>query len=350
MENCLAEQCHDARFTVKLDAACAILLAVVIVATAFVSASWLLGKAHAKSNGSPIQSTTLLSNTSTTPLSLEEKNVLLIIDGCNGPIRLDRETFLQSQSPPKNSGSSTANQNSQPSSCISLLQVVNGENRGTRLSLLSTLEQFLANRPEWHVDIYFDGLGVDVHSQWGMAGKVWKWKQTMIRVKITPLRQEADHLIIQQIQTKNSTGSLFDHGQRQTLTLQEVLSSSFQDSCTLVSIQNQALVFQRNTSGPGRSRQILKRLGGLLRPESYYCVFDLGHGHATTTTSTATRDLRTLQSIRHLLVDTVYHYSTLSHTTMVATDDIFLRQRIVEAGGLVMTFEQLWDMLVPYSS
>ena len=89
-----------------------------------------------------------------------------------------------------------------------------------------------------------------------------------------------------------------------------------------------------------------------MRPESYFCLFGLCQGYS--------RDIKSLRSIRHLLVDRVVQYNTQSSqtpattttttTTIVATDDIFLRQRIVEAGGLVMTFEQLWDMLIAYSS
>lgn len=30
---------------------------------------------------------------------------------------------------------------------------------------------------------------------------------------------------------------------------------------------------------------------------------------------------------------------------IVVTDDVFLRQRVIQAGGLVMTFQQLWDLL-----
>ena len=259
-----------------------------------------------------------------------EGRVLFIVDGCNGPIRLDREMFRQ--------------KNGDQSQSISFLQVVNGENRGTRLALLVTLDRFLASRPNWHADIYFDGLGVDVHSTWELAGKEWNWTSS-IRVKVTPLREEADNLIVQQIQSNNP---LLDYGTtRQTMTLNEALQSLNDFSSPSQLPTNQVWVFQRNSSGPGRSRQILKRLGGLMRPESYFCLFGLcSNGY--------TRNIKSLRSFRHLLVDTVVHYSNLSSSTtttsIVATDDIFLRQRIVETGGLVMTFEQLWDMLVPYSS
>ena len=316
------EQSHDVQF--HIFAAWSIVLAVALVpATLLVRRRW--ENVTWKSNGSPTKST--MSSSAISTLSSMEEKILLIIDGCNGPIRFDRDTFLQN------------NNDGDPSQSLSLLQVVNGENRGNRLSLLVTLERFLASRPDWHADIYFDGLGVDVHSQWGIAGKEWHWK-TNIHVKVTPLRDEADNLIVEQVQTKHS---VFDERTRKIITLDEALQQTSDDFSTASpSMQNQVLVFQRNSNGPGKSRQILKRLGGLMRPESYFCLF-WGVGKE------CTRDVKSLRSIRHLLVDHVIQYSTISpSTTIVVSDDIFLRQRIVEAGGLVLTFEQLWDMLVPF--
>lgn len=270
--------------------------------------------------------------------------VLLIIDGCNGPIRLDREHFLHSQD---------------KSHSISLLQVVHGENRGTRIPLLQALLKLCRTTgtytidtkfPHWQVQIYFDGLGIDKQYKWGMAGREWDWNDR-ISVKVTPIWEEADNKIVELVQKQQQQQEQRLHTEnavRQEMNLQETFehclcASMTTNSTTIrntpVSNSDQVLLFQRNNHGPGRSRQLVKRLG-LMRPESVYCwlpVCDRDY-----------RDLKSLQSIRRLLVDNVVQKS-LTSQTIVATDDIFLRQRIVESGGLVMTFEQLWELLVPFS-
>ncbi len=243
--------------------------------------------------------------------------ILLIIDGCNGPIRLDRDLFLDSRS---------------MSQSISLLQVVNGENRFSRIHLLQALDKFMRSKPGWQAQIYFDGLGVDKYHKWGMTGREWNWTD-LVGVKVTPIREEADNLIVHDVQNRRSKNGI----KEQELTL-PAFFDTFRAHHRPVN-DDQALVFQRDINGPGRSRQVLKRFG-LMRPESVFCLFSI--------LNSLPRDIKSLQSIRHHLSNKVVQQSMMSQT-VVATDDIFLRQRIVEASGLVMTFEQLWELLVPFS-
>ena len=70
--------------------------------------------------------------------------------------------------------------------------------------------------------------------------------------------------------------------------------------------------------------------------------------------STTINDAKRLLSLPHNLftTSTIITKCTISSSktcqnfdTIVVTDDVFLRQRIINCGGYVMTFEQLWDLL-----
>ena len=125
---------------------------------------------------------------------------------------------------------------------------------------------------------------------------------------------------------------------------------------------------RRTDRGPGKSRRLFQRLG-LLRPESLACVFRFGDADVVskttaeidgdTTCSSSTRfqrlaidgdqTLRTA-SIQHLnpallTLDEpleIFHSAHDPVVPIVVTDDVFPRQHIVQEGGYVMTFHQLW--------
>jgi hypothetical protein len=261
--------------------------------------------------------------------------VLLIVDGCNGPIRFDRDLFLSSHN---------NNNKSAWSQSISLLHVVNDENRGDRIHLVQALDRFVAVQERWlgRAEVYFDGLGVDKQSKFELAGREWDLTD-LVGLKVTPVREEADNVIVELVQQRRSNIS-------EPLPNQDTLD--LQDCCDRISHSSndvkdeEAFVFLRNSNGSGRSRQLVKRFG-MMRPDSVFCLFGFAESCHTA------RDAKSMSAIRHLLSKLDRHsfddIQSQRRETIVATDDVFLRQRIVEAGGLVMTFEQLWELLVPTS-
>ena len=161
-------------------------------------------------------------------------------------------------------------------------------------------------------------------------------------MKITPIRKEVDAIVLEVVHKRSSqaqgAAKSIDEVTMDTLTSQYLGDS--------VSSLNEAGVrqvytFVRDESGAGKSRQIAKTLC-LLRPESVFCLFGVSPRASNR------KSLRALQNSN--LSFSRIGVSTLSKDhfdTIVATDDIFLRQRIVQAGGYVVTFEQLWNMLQP---
>jgi len=262
------------------------------------------------------------------------EKVLLIVDGCNGPIRLDRDVMLKSHDENALSRS------------VSFLQVVEGENRQDRIHLVEALNRWVASK-EWlgQAELYFDGLGVDKYSKYGLMGRSLDLSEH-VRLKVTLNHDEVDNVIVQQVYT------------RQSITEEDALMTSDHTCLGIQDVYDKfsrgyyrdgwhALIYRRNSNGSGKSRQVVKRFG-LMRPGSVFCLFGFSDAKQ------AARDARTLVSIQRLLEDEVVQRSFQDvreqrRQTLVATDDIFLRQRIVEAGGLVLTFEQLWELLVPFS-
>ena len=100
----------------------------------------------------------------------------------------------------------------------------------------------------------------------------------------------------------------------------------------------------RNDQGSGKSRGLLKPLC-LLRPSSVFCLF--GSSFMPPLHEKSKFNLKQLSTTSaKKLVDKVEMRALNAHNeSIVVTDDIFLRQRIVDAGGFVMTFEQLWVLL-----
>lgn len=298
-----------------------------------------------------------------TPSSRVTK-VTLLIDGCNGPMSLDRNLLLLKKG---NDNKSTRQQ------IISLLRVVGDENRGERIWLVPALEAFL-ERHKWQSAIYFDGVGVVDPAQAmtkttttttsvedakeSFHGREWHLS-SRIALHVTRRYDEADNVIVEQVEQ-----------QRQKLDGTRIRipqTISLKDTCQLVSARRSrssssdanddavAFTFLRNANGCGKSRTLVKRYG-LMRPESVFCLFvgvsDPQHLH---------RDLRAMDRVRNLLLSDCILKGSLGSSsscgdndgeyetsTIVVTDDIFLRQRVVYARGLVMTFEQLWELLVPY--
>ena len=252
--------------------------------------------------------------------------VRLIIDGSNGPLRLDPAKLLAPE--------------------ISFLHVKNGVNCSDRLDLIPILREYLAARAAVldGVDVYFDGRGVfpqkeNLPSDYDPCKGKDLPLNPHVQLKITPWWTEADGLIVQQVadrcteplSTTSELASLEDVRQKALEFPKEELSWT-------------VYTLWRKATGPGKARRILKRYD-LLRPGSVFCLFGL---------SDPAHNQHVLSQLQQSKVSWRRIYqSKLSKdaaATIVATDDILLRQRIVEAGGYVVTFEQLWQWLVPYAT
>lgn len=279
-------------------------------------------------------------------------NVLLIVDGSNGPIRLHRSRLV------------TGNIHKQRTSntVLSFLKVVNGENQSDRMSLLQGLHSLLATHSSLfeNAEIYFDGLGLNKNSKRSnnnnsKDGQDWNLSP-WVTLKITPLFEEADGLILKVVQRRHAETHRLQHTNSHTptestitttttTTLRELRAMAMSDSNDKVPndlLHNRNVyTLKRTSDGPGKSRQMLKPYT-LLRGNSYFCLFGLANQHHLT------RDvqrLSTSESLFQSVVNKYYLGGDGQKQTIVVSDDVHLRERVVEAGGFVMTFEQLWELL-----
>mmetsp|Transcript_4596 Transcript_4596/g.6783 ORF Transcript_4596/g.6783 Transcript_4596/m.6783 type:complete len:399 (-) Transcript_4596:24-1220(-) len=338
----------------------------------------------------------------------------LIIDGCNGPIRL-----LEQYLPDHENSATTSFKSSQQHRAISLLRVVDGENKGDRMDVIPKLDQILSAQNVFNMGekaiIYFDGLGNKEK-----ANRVWD-VSPHVTIKITKIVDEADNVIVEDVKDamQNSNFADSQHERRPSSIIptysdcnrdksdqkessvapinepkQSYWSSSLSSLAELLQdfskrerpqeekveeneeaaksccYSSPTIIYTitRNTEGPGRSRRILKPLQ-LLRPESVFCIFGCSVEKNVSILSTqqkslqssGVRDAKRLLTMEHKLIKSVEKRCLKRHqptdeggtkgssrrmATVVVTDDVFLRQRIVNAGGFVMTFEQFWDLLV----
>ena len=192
-----------------------------------------------------------------------------------------------------------------------------------------------------------------------------------LAIQITGLYDEADNVIVEHIQECRS--------QKLDREIPEIpidSSNSFSES---KSNATRIQVMRRTERGAGKNRRLFQPLG-LLRPESIACVFDfarrndalveqnnsdvLEHDKPKLHSSFPKLSIegdQTLRSVRRQNPGNVFVVldepveipvdadNKADHTIVlpiVVTDDIFLRQRIVHEEGFVMTFHQLWLLLL----
>ncbi len=203
-----------------------------------------------------------------------------------------------------------------------------------------------------------------------------EYQNGWITIEITGLYDEADNVIVNRIQ---------DHHSR-------VIESNASPNGTTDATKEylaRIQVLRRTERGAGKNRRLFQPLG-LLRSESVACVFEFAAPFNTSSDEssqcqkgdTSENNLRedqqprthstpfyrlaldghqTLQSLRRQNPGNVFlipddsieiPYDAGSNDgcpvilPIVVTDDIFLRQRIVHEGGYVMTFHQLWLLLI----
>jgi hypothetical protein len=285
-----------------------------------------------------------------------ENGNLLIIDGCNGPIRFNKLSSTR-ESP-----------HILEDYQISFLRVVNGVNRDERMELLPKIEQALRRLTCFNrAVIYFDGLGMK--SIENVQRDITPW----IKLEVTDRNQEVDDAIVDLVVKRNSGkgddnnrealinvfNSLDDAGSLDDaiLHLRKTPNATSLTSTSTIASENESMklpmhscqdynvyTVTRNDQGSGKSRGLLKPLC-LLRPSSVFCLF--GSSFMPPLHEKSKFNLKQLSTTSaKKLVDKVEMRALNAHNeSIVVTDDIFLRQRIVDAGGFVMTFEQLWVLL-----
>lgn len=246
-----------------------------------------------------------------------------------------------------------------------------------------------------NVTIYYDGLG-----KRDLADRTWRLSPN-IDLKVTNIEDEADDVIVEQVKAilNENMGDTSFHAisdsntqanrkQSQSivslLNLQDIIQSEDSESfidqyrrnhnnsdlndfpisdrrdCTNSTIIS-SYTITRNLEGPGKSRKRLKNLR-LLREKSVLCLFPSGFGNslqanAICTTKNLLPAEKLIDCIEKRLLDvdlvldedmcicTNRHEGMSVKSAVVVTDDILLRQRVVELGGHAMLFEQFWDLL-----
>jgi hypothetical protein len=249
---------------------------------------------------------------STSPSSTDPTTApQLIIDGCNGPIRLaDR----------------LVNDKKHSWKCVSMLRVINGENKGDRMDIVPKLDNLLVRDSFGTVRILFDGVGKKSLS---IEGSKWMISPR-ISIEVTSIKDEADNVIVEEVSKLQPT--------KAHLIAETNLSALLLHGDEFT--QETVYRVRRTSEGPGRSRGVLQPLG-LMRPDSVYCMF----GFPPSLSSKAIADAKRLRPMERLMKIEHVRVVDGGHMTVVVTDDIFLRERVVEAGGFPMTFEQFWDLL-----
>mmetsp|Transcript_14611 Transcript_14611/g.31108 ORF Transcript_14611/g.31108 Transcript_14611/m.31108 type:complete len:212 (+) Transcript_14611:94-729(+) len=169
-------------------------------------------------------------------------------------------------------------------------------------------------------------------------------------------------------------------------------STSATATATVTTRASRIQTIRRTDRGAGKNRRTFQPLG-LLRPDSVACVYDFnfnagcgkcGDGNEEEKRGNREHGFRclasdgnqTLRSLRRnnpgnvfLSLDEPFDVAHMANNNghdhrreedsndndvpdpvmtipIVATDDVFLRQRIVQEGGYVMTFHQLWLLLM----
>lgn len=257
--------------------------------------------------------------------------VRLMIDGCNGPLRLDRTSLC------------SGNERSLPQ-VISLLHVVDGENKDDRIWLLPALQAFLSAQKaiNWSAEIFFDGIGLKQMKDANlMQGKWWRLSSRII-LHITDKYDEVDNVFVEEVEYVASTST----SRVTEIPLSEVQQLLVDDAKSPKCNSYFALTYWRNELGCGKSRK-LARMYQLMRPDSVFCSFSTAASRQP-----LQGEMKAMSKMRNLIKAHILksELDGVGETSIiVVTDDIFLRQRVARAGGLVMTFEQLWDLLITFA-
>jgi hypothetical protein len=243
------------------------------------------------------------------------------------------------------------------STLISFLHVKNEENMGDRMDLLPKIDLLLHRMDSFNrAVVFFDGKGMK-----HIKNRLWN-VNPWLQVQVTDSKDEVDDVVVELVEARtrakeNSlTGistSTMTSGRESLEDVIADISASASSSDLDEDYENLTIyTLMRNEQGGGRKRNHLKPLC-LLRPDSPYCAF---------TSSTKSNipwfqkhEKSTLKQISnwkiHRLIGRIEKrilQAKSKNETVVVTDDILLRQRVIACGGFVMTFEQLWNLLTGF--
>jgi hypothetical protein len=251
---------------------------------------------------------------------------LLIIDGCNGPLKLNKISLLDE----------SRENISFRNKCISLLRIQGGEVKSDLVFLLQNkVLKLLFNNRHLALDtvkIFFDGRGMKEIQNRSWQNFDYSNKKNTVQVIITHQNDEADDVIVRLVQQR-----IKHPPQIHSSLLDDVKSHSkvcHDDACILTLL--------RNEEGSGKSRRLLKPYC-LVRPGSIYSLPFM-------TPEVRRQSLHDLHKLLHNNSKLFQNYVqrrilNKNNETIVVTDDVYLRQRVLVAGGVVLTFEQLWSLL-----
>jgi hypothetical protein len=250
---------------------------------------------------------------------------LLIIDGCNGPLKFNKMSLLDE-----------SKQNiSLRQKCISLLRVQNGQIKSESRYILQrkVLERLFNNRylALNALKIYFDGRGMKEiqNRSWQDLNNDFK---NEVEIVITHQKEEVDDVIVRLVKQRMK---------HQPITHSTALDDLKSDS-NLPDENSCILTLFRNNEGAGKSKNLLKTFC-LVRSGSIYSFPFMTPGLKRKSLNDVQK---LLENNSKLFQDRVQSRNlTKNDETILVTDDVFLRQRILEAGGVVLTFEQLWCLL-----
>jgi hypothetical protein len=292
------------------------------------------------------------------PSSAPSNHVLLIIDGCNGPIRFN-EKLLQNRNTTSEALSllqTSSSPHQAPSGVIGKRHV---EVRLEMLPLLHHLVQQSGglSTPLHSVSIVFDGVSQSKRmqhsskSQQDDSTRERSYQVTSeIKVEITDIYDEADNVIVNRVAAMVGFQGHVQQNECPKVDWDLVVESMGGKHPE----QGSMYVIHRTSRGPGKSRRVLQSVG-LLREDSVACLF----GWTPALQGDARRTALRLQK----LPDDLFHpiqrrgscekpTTTISATghpalvPVVVTDDVFLRERVVkDASGCTMSFDQLWILL-----
>jgi hypothetical protein len=182
-------------------------------------------------------------------------------------------------------------------------------------------------------------------------------QQQLRQLEVTEVAKDRDHTLSNSLEEKLHISSRRQHddpsttGNIEKVCIDKNVAELSNGSPVIITVVN------RSDQGPGKARTILQPLG-LLRPESVLCLFKSGFGskalesEAICTLSKLRYHSRigktVIASINEVMLGgqkSLHGPPSLVRSVIVVTDDIFLRQRVVNRYGFVMSFQQLWILL-----
>lgn len=257
---------------------------------------------------------------------------LLIIDGCNGPLKLNKTDLFDDFNPKSNCAKRIEKS-------IILMRMKSGtvsQNEFVHPLQNEILKNLFRNHVMslGNIAIYFDGRGMKMVEN-REATYRFNEKQK-VDIRVTRKDCEVDNVVVDIVK---------DRRRNLTSTPIQTPVEHLKIQASLLSGEEPVIFnLTRNDRGPGKARILLKPYC-LVRPTSVYSLPCI----TPKLKRRSIADMNVLLGIK----STLNHFQSHAESrvlakdseTFVITDDVHFRQRVVEAGGIVLTFEQLWFLL-----